>query len=167
MFLTCVTKGNIIMSHDTINARAEGRAAQYGSWVAHPRAQYGGSSDNVVPGTWLVTAASLSISQGGSGDWPSGCFEGSLRADHAQDSGQRGQRITGLCEQQRSHAWRDCWASCLEIPVDRRQAWLSGKTRNAVKSASTMHLTACSPASFNRPTRSWSATRFAGSVQGL
>ena len=112
------------MSPDTIDPRAEGRAAQCGSWAAHGWGQHGGGSDGVVATFWPVTTPSLSLSARGPGDWPSGRGERSFCRDHAQDPRLCGTAIAGLCDNQRADDWRDRDARRLEISLCRRTAWL-------------------------------------------
>src|SRR5271166_7092220 len=70
LFLICVSKGNILMTHVAIDRSAEGGTAQCGPWVARGWAERGGGCLVVVAPVRNVASSGLSIHRGGPDDRP-------------------------------------------------------------------------------------------------
>jgi hypothetical protein len=162
VFLTCVVKSNMYMTHDAINRCTKGPTIKRGSPLAGAWCRFDRSRIDAHARVRIVAPPSVSLPGRGGGDRSSRSNYRTLSANHAQDSRQRGARFASLFGGEWTNAWRDCCACRLYLPEGNAQAWLT--TTTIVKSVSTMRLIVCSLPNFSKPTRSWFRTKCVSSV---
>src|SRR6266852_3215016 len=138
-YLTCVLRGNMFMTDDSVDQSGQGSAVERGSRPAPAPCRVArGSAAVVTPAR------------------PAGRSHGGYGADHAQASAEHGASAAEECEKQ----WPD-YRSDRDTRVERvsrcsKKAWLS-RAQEAVsfKSTSIMRLIACASRSSPRPTIFW------------
>ena len=155
-YLTCVLRGNMFMTDDSVDQSGQGSAVERGSRPAPAPCRVARGSAAVVTRVRPVRASSIPVPGGSLPARPAGRSHGGYGADHAQASAEHGASAAEVCEKQ----WPD-YRSDRDTRVERvsrcsKKAWLSRAQEAAsFKSTSIMRLIACASRSSPRPTIFW------------
>src|SRR5229473_74581 len=164
-YLTCVLRGNMFMTDDSVDQSGQGSAVERGSRPAPAPCRVARGSAAVVTRVRPVRASSIPVPGGSLPARPAGRSHGGYGADHAQASAEHGASAAEVCEKQ----WPD-YRSDRDTRVERvsrcsKKAWLSRAQEAArFKSTSTMRLIACASRNSPKPTIFWCPVGSAPSV---
>src|SRR5882724_9461875 len=126
-YLTCVLRGNMFMTDDSVDQSRQGSAAERRSRPARAPGRVARGSAAVVTRVRPVRASSIPVPGGSLPARPASRSHGGYGADHAQASAEHGASAAEVCEKQ----WPD-YRSDRDTRVERvsrcsKKAWLSRK----------------------------------------
>src|SRR5882724_6387386 len=159
-YLTCVLRGNMFMTDDSVDQSGQGSAVERGARPAPAPCRVARGSAAVVTRVRPVRASSIPVPGGSLPARPASRSHGGYGADHAQASAEHGASAAEVCEKQ----WPDD-RSDRDTRVERvsrcsKKAWLSRAQEAAhFKSTFPIRLIACS-------SRSWLGLRYSGAPSG-
>jgi len=151
--LTCVVRGNIYMTHGSVDQSGQGSAVERRSPSAATRYPVARSSAALVTRVRPVRTPSLSVPRASDPSGPAGRSLRGYGADHAQTSGENGTSSSGVCEKQWADDRCDRDTRVGRVSGHAEKAWLSRAQRAAhFKFTLTTCLIACTTRSSPRPT---------------